>query len=82
MKVEIARNDYIFETTEFFGDEFLAFDIAFVLDLYLRLLDHFGAHFVIGNEFFQLRKNSLQRFEGDIVAHQDFVELPALRQRL
>ena len=52
MKVEIARNGYIFETTEFFGNEFLAFDIAFVLDLYLRLLDHFGAHFVIGDEFF------------------------------
>ena len=82
MKVEIVRNGDIFEATELLGDEFLAFDIAFVLDLYLRLLDHFGVHFVISNEFFQLRKNSLQRFEGDIVAHQDVVKLPALRQRL
>ena len=82
MKVEIARDGDIFKATEFLGDKFFAFDISFVFNLYLRLFDYLGIYFVFGDEFLQFGKNSLQRFEGDIVAHQDVVELPALRQRL
>ena len=67
---------------EFFSDEFLAFDIPFVFDLYLRLLDYLFVHSVFLDEFFQFRQDLLKRFETRIVAHQDVVQLATLCQRV
>ena len=63
-------------------NHFFAFDIPFVLDLDLRLLDHLLGKARIGEITVQLRQQRAQIGKGENIAQKQILELATLRQRI
>ena len=59
--VEVIGDGDVFQTMQFIRDEFFAFNVSPVLDLYFSFFDRVGRNLLRRQECFEIRQNLAQR---------------------